>query len=113
MVIALVATAFFLPKTPPSGHQTSLADPFRALRYPGLLTIAVTALFYNMGFFTLLAYAPFPLDMTASQVGLIFFGWGLLLAVTSVWVAPLAAAALRHRARPCSPRCCCSPPTSR
>ena len=55
-----------------------------------------------MGFFALLAYTPFPLDMTASQVGFIFFGWGLLLAVTSVWVAPLAAAALRHRARPCS-----------
>ena len=64
-------------------------DPFRALRYPGLLTIAITALFYNMGFFTLLAYAPFPLDMTASQVGWIFFGWGLLLAITSVWVAPI------------------------
>jgi MFS family permease len=26
--------------------------------------------------------------MTASQVGFIFFGWGLLLAVTSVWAAP-------------------------
>ena len=88
MLIALVGTAFFLPKTPPSEHKTSLADPFRALRYPGPATIAVTALFYNMGFFALLAYAPFPLDMTASQVGFIFFGWGLLLAVTSVWGAP-------------------------
>jgi predicted MFS family arabinose efflux permease len=88
MAIALVATAIFLPRTPPAEHRTSLADPFRALRYPGLLTIALTALFYNMGFFALLAYAPFPLDMTASQVGFIFFGWGLLLAVTSVWVAP-------------------------
>ncbi len=89
MTIALVATAFFLPRTPPAAHHTSLTDPFKALRYPGLLTIAVTALFYNMGFFALLAYAPFPLDMTASQVGFIFFGWGLLLAVTSVWGAPL------------------------
>lgn len=88
MTIALVATAFFLPKTPPSEHRTSILDPFRALRHPGLLTIAVTALFYNMGFFALLAYAPFPLDMTASQVGFIFFGWGLLLAFTSVIVAP-------------------------
>jgi len=88
MAVALVATAFFLPKTPPSEHRTSILDPFRALRYPGLLTIAVTALFYNMGFFALLAYAPFPLDMTASQVGFIFFGWGLLLAFTSVVVAP-------------------------
>jgi len=88
MLVALVATSIFLPKTPPSAHRTSLADPFKALRYPGLLTIAVTALFYNMGFFALLAFAPFPLDMTASQVGFIFFGWGLLLAITSVWVAP-------------------------
>jgi ACDE family multidrug resistance protein len=89
MTIALVATAFLLPSTPPAARRTSLADPFRALRYPGLLTIALTALFYNMGFFTLLAFTPFPLDMTAMQVGFIFFGWGLLLAITSVWVAPV------------------------
>ena len=89
MAIALVATTFLLPATPAVGRRTSLADPFRALRYPGLLTIALTALFYNMGFFTLLAFTPFPLDMTAHQVGLIFFGWGVLLAITSVWVAPI------------------------
>ena len=96
MTIALVATAFFLPATPPSAKRTSLADPFRALRYPGLLTIALTALFYNMGFFTLLAFTPFPLDMSAQQVGWIFFGWGLLLAFTSVWAAPR----LQHRFGP-------------
>jgi MFS transporter, ACDE family, multidrug resistance protein len=89
MTIALIATAVLLPATPPATRRTSLADPFRALRYPGLRTIAVTALFYNVGFFTLLAFTPFPLDMTARQVGFIFFGWGLLLAITSVWVAPL------------------------
>ncbi|HET8587418.1 MAG TPA: MFS transporter [Candidatus Limnocylindria bacterium] len=89
MLIALVATAFFLPKTPPAPRKTSLMDPFRALRYPGLLTVAITALFYNLGFFTLLAFTPFPLNMTASQVGWVFFGWGILLAITSVWVAPI------------------------
>jgi predicted MFS family arabinose efflux permease len=89
MAIALVATAFLLPATPAATRRTSLADPFRALRHRGLLTIALTALFYNVGFFTLLAFTPFPLDMTAHQVGLVFFGWGLLLAITSVWVAPL------------------------
>jgi predicted MFS family arabinose efflux permease len=88
MAIALVATTFLLPATPAPARRTSLADPFRALRYPGLLTVALTALFYNMGFFTLLAFTPFPLDMSASQVGWIFFGWGVLLAITSVWLAP-------------------------
>ncbi|VXB91211.1 MFS transporter [Nocardioides sp. AX2bis] len=88
MLVALVATAVLLPATPSTGTRTSLADPIRALRHPGLLTIALTALFYNMGFFTLLAFTPFPLDMTAQQVGLVFFGWGILLAVSSVWLAP-------------------------
>lgn len=88
MLIALVATTLFLPATPPAPRKTSLADPFRALRHRSLLTVSLVALFYNMGFFTLLAFTPFPLDMTASQVGWIFCGWGLLLAVTSVWTAP-------------------------
>jgi len=89
MAVALVATAFLLPRTPPAAKRTSLADPFRALRYPGLLTIALTALFYNVGFFTLLAFTPFPLDLGAAAVGWVFFGWGLMLAITSVWVAPV------------------------
>lgn len=88
MVVAVVVTFVLLPATPPSGAKTSLAAPLKALRHPGLLTVALTALFYNMGFFTLLAFTPFPLDMSASQVGWVFFGWGLLLAITSVKTAP-------------------------
>ncbi|WP_036195624.1 MFS transporter [Nocardioides aequoreus] len=89
MGVALLATAVLLPSTPPAQRRTTLADPFRALRHPGLLTIALTALFYNVGFFTLLAFTPFPLDLPAAQVGWVFFGWGLMLAVTSVWLAPV------------------------
>ena len=79
MAIAFVATAFLLPTTPPDGRRTSLIDPLRALRHRGLLTVAITALLYNFGFFTLLAFTPFPLAMSARQIGLIFFGWGMLL----------------------------------
>ncbi|HET8614139.1 MAG TPA: MFS transporter [Actinomycetales bacterium] len=88
MAVAFIAIAVFLPTLPKAQHATSLADPFRALRHRGLLTMGVTALLYNFGFFTLLAYAPFPLRMTAHQIGLIFFGWGVCLAVSSVFVAP-------------------------
>ena len=87
MALALVVTAFLLPSTPRAEH-TTLADPFRALRHRGLLGVAITALLYNFGFFTLLAFTPFPLDMSAYQIGLIFFGWGVALAFTSVIVAP-------------------------
>jgi ACDE family multidrug resistance protein len=90
MTIALVATAFFLPSTPPTGRRTSLADPFRALRHKPLLLTALTAVFYNIGFFTILAAGPFALpDAGILQIGWIYFGWGLLVAIVSVFVAPV------------------------
>ena len=89
MTIALVATAFFLPTTPPQGRRTSLADPFRALRHPALLLLALVAIFYNLGFFSLLAAGPFALpSYGVLQIGWVFFGWGLLLALFSVIAAP-------------------------
>jgi predicted MFS family arabinose efflux permease len=93
MAVALLVTTFLLPSTPPAARATTLADPFRALANRGLLGVATTALLYNFGFFTLLAFTPFPLDMGAKEIGLIFFGWGLALAFTSVFVAPR----LQHR----------------
>ncbi|KRE42728.1 MFS transporter [Knoellia sp. Soil729] len=93
MVLALVLTSVMLPATPPAAKATSLADPFRALKHRGLLVVAITAMLYNFGFFTLLAFTPFALEMGAIQIGFIFFGWGLLLAISSVFVAPR----LQHR----------------
>lgn len=91
MVVALVATTFLLPATPPTGRRTSLLDPFRALKHRALLLIGVTAIFYNIGFFTILAAGPFALpEAGILEIGWIFFGWGLLLAFTSVFVAPIA-----------------------
>ncbi len=88
MTIAFVAIAVFLPPVERTSRPTSLADPFRALRHRSLLTMAITALLYNFGFFTLLAYTPFPLGLGARAIGVIFFGWGICLAVASVFLAP-------------------------
>ncbi len=88
MTIAFVALAVFLPPVGRTSRPTSLADPFRALRHRSLLTMAVTALLYNVGFFTLLAYTPFPLGLGSHAIGFIFFGWGACLAIASVFVAP-------------------------
>ncbi|MCW2821446.1 MAG: transporter [Marmoricola sp.] len=95
MLVALVATTFFLPSTPPTGRRTSLADPFRALRHPPLLLIALTAIFYNIGFFTILAAGPFALPRAGIiEIGWIYFGWGLLVAFVSVVVAPIVQRAI-------------------
>lgn len=88
MMVALIATALLLPETPKPDHHTSLAAPLRALRHRGLLTMSVAALLYNWGFFTMLGYAPFPMDISAINLGWVFFGWGLLVAFFSVFAAP-------------------------
>jgi ACDE family multidrug resistance protein len=88
MAIALLATVVLLDKTPKPTHRTSLAAPLKALRHRSLLTMSVTALLYNWGFFTMLGYAPYPMELDAIQLGFVFFGWGLLVAFFAVIGAP-------------------------
>jgi MFS transporter, ACDE family, multidrug resistance protein len=88
MAIALVATVVLLDPTPAPAQRTSLAAPLQALRHRSLLTMSITALFYNWGFFTMLGYAPYPMELSAIQLGFVFFGWGLLVAFFSIFGAP-------------------------
>ncbi|MEU6774959.1 MFS transporter [Streptomyces sp. NPDC046759] len=88
MATALVATLAFVPSLPRPVRPTSPLAPLRALRHRGLLTIGVMALLYNWGFFTMLGYAPYPMELNAHELGLVFTGWGLLVAAFSVFLAP-------------------------
>ncbi|GAA4250153.1 MFS transporter [Dactylosporangium darangshiense] len=88
MFIALIATITLVPKTPKPAERTSLVAPIAALRHRGLLIMSLTAVFYNWGFFTMLGYAPYPMHLSEHRLGLVFTGWGLLVAVFSVAVAP-------------------------
>ena len=90
MGISLVATIAFVQGTPRSAHPTSILEPIRALRHRGLATMSVTALFYNWGFFTLLAYTPFLMHLSIHQLGYVFTCWGILVAIFAVFVAPRA-----------------------
>ncbi|WP_440312428.1 MFS transporter [Leucobacter chromiireducens] len=105
MAIALIAILALLRSPKPAAGaaveppaKVSLLASFRALRNPALLALSLVALCYNFGFFMLLAYSPYPLEAAAhasgrefgaSELGLVFFGWGLALAITSVLVAPV------------------------
>ncbi|OJU64735.1 MAG: MFS transporter, partial [Microbacterium sp. 70-38] len=89
MAIAFVAVLVLLRGPSEKRAPVPLSAPFKALRIPALAVLAVAALFYNIGFFVLLAFSPFPLGFGAMGIGVTFFGWGLALAITSVWVAPL------------------------
>ncbi len=90
MAVGFISIAVLLTREDRSTLQpTRLSAPLRALANPALAVLAGSALFYNIGFFILLAYTPFPLGFAALGIGFTFFGWGLALAITSVWVAPL------------------------
>lgn len=98
MVVAFLSLAFTMPKAQKPAasaprKKASLADPFRALKHRSLLIFGLGACLYNFGFFTLLAYAPLVLfdyfGYDAHGLGYIFLGWGVLLAVTSVFMAPV------------------------
>ncbi len=93
MAVGFIAIVTLLKRDDRSALQpTRLTAPIRALRNPALALLAGAALFYNIGFFILLAYTPFPLGFDAMGIGLTFFGWGVGLAITSVWVAPMLTA---------------------
>ena len=97
MAVGLVAILALLRREERPARISPLAA-LRGLRHPALRTLALTAVFYNFAFFTLLAYSPFPLEAAAAAkgtefgamgIGGVFFGWGLCLAITSVFVAPV------------------------
>jgi ACDE family multidrug resistance protein len=90
MSISLIATIAFVDQTPQPKRKTSVIEPLRALRHRGLLIMSLTALCYNWGFFTLLAYTPFPMHLGIHQLGYVFTGWGILVAIFAVFVAPRA-----------------------
>lgn len=88
MLAAVILIAVMMKTDAVQRTPARLSAPFTALRHKGLQRLAMAALMYNVGFFTLLAYTPFPLGFDAIGLGLTFFGWGVAVAITSVWVAP-------------------------
>ena len=88
MALAFILTATLVRETGLPEQRGSARDTLKALRDPGLLTLALGGMLYSFGFFVLLAYTPLLLGLSAEEIGLIFFGWGVLVALTSVFLAP-------------------------
>jgi predicted MFS family arabinose efflux permease len=89
MAIALIATIAFLPKQPAPTHKQKLSEPLKALRFRSLRITSIVGLLYNWAFFTLLGYSPFLMDITSPiRLGLVFCGWGILVALFAVFGAP-------------------------
>ncbi|MEV0676902.1 MFS transporter [Actinosynnema sp. NPDC050436] len=96
MAVALVLCSVFLANDKPQ-HRIGLLDPLKALRHPGLLRTALGSALYTAAFFAVLAWSPFVLQWGAVEIGLIFFGWGVCVAVAGVWLAPRLAGRFGER----------------
>ncbi len=88
IAIALIATLTLVPNLPTPERMTSVSAPLKALRHRGLLSMALAALLYYWGFFTMPGYAPYPMKLDPHQLGLVFTGWGVLVAAFAVYGAP-------------------------
>lgn len=86
----------FVPEQPKPARRTSVLAPLKVLKHRGLLTMSITALLYNWAFFTMLGYAPFPTELGAIQLGLVFFGWGIFVAIFAVLGRPTCSAGSRR-----------------
>ena len=102
MLVGLVAILILLKG---DGHQlhpepVKIGAAFKALAHPGMGTMGAAAFFYNMAFFATLAFPPFALSRLGVNdpitIGLVFFGWGGLSAVSAVLLAPRLFRLVRH-----------------
>lgn len=66
-------------------HQPAGLGTLKALFCDAkFLKTALGAMLYYYAFFVVLAYSPLVVHMTPIQIGLLFFGWGLALALGSI-----------------------------
>jgi MFS transporter, ACDE family, multidrug resistance protein len=94
MLISLIATTTMVPKTPVPEVKSSIKEPILALKHRSLATTSVTGLLYNWAFFTILGYSPFLMNLSPIKLGLVFCGWGVLVALFAVFGASFLKARL-------------------
>lgn len=70
-------------------RHSGFGDLFQALKHWPLVILGLTALLYNFGFFTILGFGPFVMGLDILGIGFVFMGWGVLVALTSVFFAPV------------------------
>ncbi|MDR1721736.1 MAG: MFS transporter [Methanobrevibacter sp.] len=70
-------------------RPSSLKEPFKAMKNRQIAVIGLGTLLYNFGFFSLIMYSPLIMDVSPLQLGIIFLLWGVLLALSSYFMAPV------------------------
>ena len=87
MAIGLIFTTITIRLPQSEKEKRNGRDVFKALKNKVVHTNALIGLGYSYGFFTILAYTPLTLiGLTTIQLGITYFLWGVLVAISSVIV---------------------------
>lgn len=90
MAIGVILTTTLVREPPRREPPRTARDLWRALGHGPVRTNALIGLSYSFGFFVILAYSPLTLrNLSAAALGVTYFAWGLLVAVSSVVVVNL------------------------
>jgi len=83
----LVLTIVKQPASSKSRKAAGFKDIIQLYKCKPFTQGALSGMLYYYGFFTVLAYTPLILPISALQIGFVFFGWGLCLAYGSAILA--------------------------
>lgn len=72
---------------PSAVKQQPIKQMLHLFTYKPFLQIAFSGMFYYYCFFTILAYSPLVLGLSAIKIGFVFFAWGLCLALGSAKIS--------------------------
>ncbi|KOO46368.1 MFS transporter [Priestia koreensis] len=85
IVLAFILVTVFVkqPQSAEKRKPATIKDMGQLFKYKPFLSGALSGMFYYYGFFTVLAYSPLVLPLSAYEIGFVFFAWGLCLAYGS------------------------------
>ena len=86
LLLACLACLFWVKDAGERESPQPLLRVFAPLLHPPFLIVSLTAALYYYAYFTILSYSPLYLNMEVLTLGLVFFGWGLGVAVGSVFI---------------------------
>jgi ACDE family multidrug resistance protein len=90
LILAAFLLVVFLVKEPKrmTNRKTAgIKELVSLLQYKPFVQGAISGMLYYYGFFVVLAYSPLVLELSAIQLGFVFFGWGISLAYGSAVLA--------------------------
>lgn len=99
MLAGAILCAVMLPSDGDRSERqpVNLLDPIKALKNRTLLINSIGSAFYTGALFTVIAWSPIAMGLRPIYAGMIFFGWGLLTALSGVFVGPRVAEAIGAR----------------